>query len=409
MAKSRFFSYLSLHWILFLHALAQGADIPYHFFDFEAPLFSPGTLTLSNPGLNLRQGWAQIVSTQSQDDNGQYLVVSPHHPHGALLLTGTRIAADQRSHTEIWVRPQATDPHTGEEFVDFDGAVVGLFRTPNKSSAEFHAFHQTSKDSGYWLSTGRLIHLDDQGKAHLWHRLNITQNWETRTWSLKIDGELLLTGLSRSGEVDPQRFECWLFGQEQGACDFDDLLVTPIDPDQLEAKAIVGRISKRSTTAPIHQTLPTKASSKQAGLRRQAALPKSSPDVVAKPSTFDVHLKVVGGGKHLTEIDVDELDHKSRRIALYSPGYDADGNPLPLQLEIRSDGYLSEGLVLADLQWAITELADPKQPKQLQVIVHGNFSSGPTQTATVPSKWSNKPLSITVAPHLIDQARKDKP
>lgn len=409
MAKSRSLSHLLLHWVLAFHSTTQGAEVPYHFFDFEAPLFSKGILPDSIPGLSLRQGKAQIAPTQSQDDHGQYLVVSPHHPHGALLLTSKRVAADQRSHAEIWVRPQATDPQAGEEIIDFDGAVVGLFRRPNESYAEFHAFHQTSKDTGYWLSTGRLIQLDDQGKAQQWHRLNITQNWAEGTWSLKIDGELPLAGLSRSGAVDPQRFECWLFGQEQGACDFDDLLVTPIDPDQLEANAIVGRISKPSPTAQRQHSVPTKASSKQAGPRRQATLPKSSHEIVAKPSTFDVHLKVVGGGKHLTEFDVAEQHNKARRIALYSPGYDADGSPLPLKVEIRSDGHLSEGLVLADLQWAITEFADPKQPKPLQVIVHGNFSSGPTQTATVPSNWSNKPLSITIAPHLIDQARKAPP
>ena len=64
-----------------------------------------------------------------------------------------------------------------------------------------------------------------------------------------VDGAVGLTGLQRSGRIEPDRFECWLFGQEQGDCAFDDLLITPLAPDQLEAQASAGQLLRRTPHA----------------------------------------------------------------------------------------------------------------------------------------------------------------
>ena len=396
---------LSFHCLVLLLIItpAHSADedkIPYHFYNFEAPRFDQGRLSGSPQGLSLVQGTARIAADPTTPGTTQHLVLDQQGPHSAVLLTGKRLAGDHRSHAEVWVRPQATSAQNGEEFMDFDGAVIGLFRRPDEASAEFHAFHQITADTGCWLSTGQMIELNEQGAATQWHRLNIEHHWEAGTWSLKVDGVEGLTGLQRSGRIEPDRFECWLFGQEQGDCAFDDLLITPLAPDQLEAQASAGQLLRRTPAEPSGRSRPRVATGKQSVPRRHTALPKPAAGQPAAPVEFDFHLKVVGGGRHIAEIDLKEKPEGQNRIALYSPGYDAAGQPLPLQVEIRCDAHLGEGVVLADLHWAITEAGDAGNGELRPVLVQGDFSTGPTQLATVPSKWSNKALSIQVAARL---------
>ncbi len=400
---------LSFHCLVLLTIIApvHSADenkISYHFYNFEAPRFDQGSLAGNPQGLSLVQGTARIAATPTMPGSTQHLMLDKHGPHSAVLLTGKRLAGDHRSHAEVWARPQATLSQNGEEFMDFDGAVIGLFRRPDEASAEFHAFHQITADTGCWLSTGQMIELNEQGAATQWHRLNIEHHWEAGTWSLKVDGVEGLTGLQRSGQVEPDRFECWLFGQQQGDCAFDDLLITPLAPEQLEAQASAGQLLRRMPTEPAGRSRPRVATGKQSVPRRHTALPKPAGQPTA-PAEFDFHLKVVGGGRHIAEIDLKEKPEGQNRIALYTPGYDAAGQPLPLQVEIRCDAHLGEGVVLADLHWAITEAGDAQNGELRPVLVQGDFSTGPTQLATVPSKWSNKALSIQVAARLRQAVR----
>lgn len=404
MMKALRFLCLGLLLIISPAISAEGDKISYHFFNFEAPRFEQGSLAGSPQGLSLVQGAARIAANPTTPGSTQHLVLDKHGPHSAVLLTGKRLAGDHRSHAEVWVRPQATSSQNGEEFMDFDGAVIGLFRRPDEASAEFHAFHQITAETGCWLSTGQMIGIDEQGAATQWHRLNIEHHWEAGTWSLKVDRAGGLTGLQRSGRIEPDRFECWLFGQEQGACAFDDLLITPLAPDQLEAQASAGQLQRRTPAEPSGRSRPRVATGKQTAPRRHTALPKPAGQPAA-PMEFDLHLKVVGGGRHITEVDLKENPEGQRRIALYVPGYDAAGQPLPLQVEIRSDAHFEEGMLLANLHWTITAAGDAKQGEPPPVLVQGDFSTGPTQLTTVPSKWSNKALSIQVAPHPMNGIR----
>ena len=279
---------LSFHCLVLLLIItpvrsAEEDKISYHFCNFEAARFEQGNLTGSPQGLNLVQGTARIAATPTTPGSTQHLVLDKHGPHSAVLLTGKRLAGDHRSHGEVWVRPQATASQNGEEFMDFDGAVIGLFRRPDEASAEFHAFHQITTDTGCWLSTGQMIGIDEQGAAKEWHRLNIEHHWEAGTWSLKVDGAEGLTGLQRSGRVEPDRFECWLFGQEQGDCAFDDLLITPLAPDQLEAQASAGQLLRRMPTEPAGRSRPRVATGKQPVPRRHTALPQPAGQPTAPP------------------------------------------------------------------------------------------------------------------------------
>ena len=90
----------------------------------------------------------------------------------------------------------------------------------------------------------------------------------------------------------------------------------------------------------------------------------------------------------------DAKNGKKQKFALYTPGYDEDGKPKPLEVQIRCDAQLKEGATLADIEWAITEHQGEDQKKNLMVILFGTFETGPSLIAKIPSEWSNKPLSI---------------
>ena len=162
MMKALPFHCLSLMLIITPVRSAEGDKISYHFYNFEAPRFDQCSLAGNPQGLSLVQGAARIAATPTTPGSTQHLVLDKQGPHSAVLLTGKRLAGDHRSHAEVWVRPQATLSQNGEEFIDFDGAVIGLFRRPDEASAEFHAFHQITADTGCWLSTGQTIYLDEQ-------------------------------------------------------------------------------------------------------------------------------------------------------------------------------------------------------------------------------------------------------
>ncbi len=375
---------------------ARAQDVPYHFYNFECPRFLLGTLPTSGHGLELRQGRADIASDGKGVSSGQHLALLAHDPLSGVVIRGNRLASDHQSHAEVWVRPLATSLSAGEEFMDFDGAVVGLFRSPEAGEAEFYAFHQTSPEAGYWLSSGRRIAVDAEGKAAHWHRLHITHHWEAGTWALELDGAVALTGLYRSSGMDAQGFECWLFGHTAGVCEFDDLLISPLPPDALEAQALATQLSRRVPPPVVSPKTPVRASSKKSTQRRQHAQPAPG-DTAAGPAAVDFRLHLVSGGKQITSIDLKDNKSGPRRATLYTPSYDEKGQRLPLQVEIRSDAHLREGLVLADLEWSIIEIVEPKEKKPGVVISHGNFATGPTQLVTVPAEWTNKGVTIRMA------------
>lgn len=368
-----------------------------YFVSFEKDQgFEIGKLEHITSGVQITQG-SGLTEREDGPENRQFLRLTASNPFSALVMRGQRMITNGKSNLDCWVRPYASASDSSGEFLDFDGAPVAFFRDGDAATGQFHVFHQTSKSDGYWISTGPVFALDPEGLAAEWHRITITHDWSGAIWSMTINGTLALKGIRRPEGIAASRFELWLFGQSGGDCCFDDLLVSGLGPDQLEASS--NPLWKKSGSAVDPGPEPTDkivgGQQKLEELKQKLANP-GDVKIADEPVKLSLKARVTGGGRHLTDADIKDERGVSKHYGFYSPGYGDDGKPLPLQVDLRCDTRLKTGMRMSDLKWAITELEDSKNPKPVRVIVEGDFSSGPTLTATVPSEWSNKALSVHV-------------
>lgn len=366
---------------------ASGAEgTPYLFINFDdASVFPPGEIAGATLGIQVITPVANVV----KDEPGpkSHLQVS-----GSVVLLANRFTGDGQTHFEAWVRPQAMTTGVGMEFLDYDGAALAMFRT-DEDHAEIHALHMVSADVAFWVSTGFQIPIKN-GIAVDWHVIHIQQHWEQSTWDLTLDGVTVLQGLGRGQCAEGKLSEVWLYGHgDQSLNAFDDLLLSAEAPDVLERELAALYQIRISTAAQARQKKKLVGRSTTDSLRRQKTQAQPDPKKIGTARILDLALQVVGGGRHIGEFESTEKDGKKRKFALYTPGYDENGKPKPLEVQIRCDAELKEGASLDDIEWAITE--HPKDgEEQVRVILSGTFQSGPSLLAKVPSEWSNKPLSI---------------
>lgn len=379
---------LALFSVLILASFhASGAErTPYLFINFDdASVFPPGEIAGATQGIQVITPVANVVKDEAGPKS--HLQVS-----GSVVLLANRFTGDGQTHFEAWVRPQAVTADDGMEFLDYDGAVLAMFRT-DEDHAEIHALHMVSADVAFWVSTGVQIPIKN-GIAVDWHVIHIQQHWEQSTWDLTLDGVMVLQGLGRGQYADGKLTEVWLYGHgDQSLNAFDDLLLSADAPDVLERELAAHYQRRTSVAAQAQQKKKLVGRSTTDSHRRQKTQAQPDPKKIETAKILDVSLQVVGGGRHIGEFESTEKDGKKKKFALYTPGYDENGKPKPLEVQIRCDAELKEGASLDDIEWAITE--HPKDgEEQVRVILSGTFQSGPSLIAKVPSEWSNKPLSI---------------
>lgn len=394
-------------WVFALSIGAQSAEpkvtegpnhtqsVNYYFLDFEPPSTKEGTISENVRDLHILQGEAVVV-VEKLNESHQHLSLKASSPFSTTWLSGERFPSAVM-HLELWVKPVATDLAQAEEFMDFDGAPVAFFRTAGDSRAGFYAFHETEDGKGAWLATGQTVDIDSSGTAKDWHRVGIVTESGSRSWSIEIDGTQSLVGLRSASGLLSDRFQLWLYGQVGADVSFDDILISPISPDNLEHLAQSAHALPSRSSEAVERKI---ASTPKVEPRRQSRVPKPKEAALAKPRIGDIHIKVVGGGRHLAETSVKEKNGETKKYALYSPGYDDNGKPKPLRVEIRCDAAMVEGTSLEAIAWAITEMGKEGEKRSLEVLAHGNFATGPTQIGEVPSQWSNKALSIRVGTNL---------
>lgn len=382
----------TLAWILAVASITiqmRGSEAsPYLFYNFEDSTdFPAGALVEEKRGIQVMKPQAVVVATSGAAPS-RHLMVS-----GAAVLLGNRFTGDGRTHLEVWVQPQAVALAEGAEFLDYDGAAVALFSV-GEGQAELHALHIAADDRGFWVSTGKRIPVTTSGAAETWHRINITQHWEQGRWDLALDGIPVLQGLGRGSSAEGRDFELWLYGHGDGAFNaFDDVLVCAEPPDILES-----HLSKKRGARVLGPQQPSSTDKRvrrqtTGSSRRQHDLASPDPKKAGRAQVLNIHLQIVGGGRLVGEFESKDKSGRMAQIALYSPGYDADGKPKPLEVQIQCDAELEEGASLGQIEWAITE--HPKEGEdKVRVIVFGTFAQGPSLIAKVPSEWSNKPLSI---------------
>ena len=234
-----------------------------------------------------------------------------------------------------------------------------------------------------------------------WIRIGICQNLATGTWDLEIGGEVVLMEIRPTEGPRQDGIQLWLLGHETRANRFDDLLVSPVNPDSLrlgEPKQLPpGRSAKDGHGGNLDRTGERKVGRKQSDedrRRHDAGIPAGMAKTA--PRSLDFKMDIVEGGTQHGKFDSKGADSKNPGFLLYSPQYDDTGNPLPLKVRIQCDAELAEGADLSKILWAVTELAHKENKQPRKIIAHGTFTSGFTQIAEIPSEWANKGTQIQV-------------
>ena len=385
---------------------AESESLPYHFIRFEENEgYQAGAFKGAGGELQLLQGDARIVR-QEGDEVGQWLETVAGNPYASIHFHGERVSRNHKTYYEIWVRPSASPVTKSEEFMDLDGAVLGFFADGPNEPATFHAYHALPEQAGYWVSTGVSAAVGPSGMTQQWIRIGICQNLPTGTWDLEIGGEVVLTEIRNTETPRQDGIQLWLLGHETRANCFDDLLISPVEPDSLrlgETKHLPqGRSGKKGHAGNLDRTGERTIGRKQSDedrRRHDAGIPAGMAKVSPKSLAFE--MDIVGGGTQHGKFETKDSDSKNQSFLLYSPQYDDAGKPLPLKVRIQCDAELAEGVDLSEILWVVTEMAKKEDKKPLKVIVHGTFKSGFTQIAEIPSEWANKGTSIQVGTNLV--------
>lgn len=385
---------------------AESESLPYHMIRFEEDEgYQAGAFKGAGGGLQLLQGDARIVREEG-DEAGQCLKTVAGIPYASIHFHGERVSRNRKTYYEVWVRPSASPLAKSEEFMDLDGAVLGLFADGPDSPATFHAYHALPEEAGYWVSTGVSAAVGPSGMTQEWIRIGICQNLATGTWDLEIGGERVMTEIRNTETPREDGIQLWLLGHETGANRFDDLLVSPVEPDSLrlgEPKHLPQvRHARNVRDGNLDRTGERKVGRKQSDddrRRHDAGIPAGLAK--AAPKSLEFEMDIIGGGTQHGKFDNKGADPNPQSFLLYSPQYDDAGKPLPLKVRIQCDTELAEGVDLSKIVWVVTELARKEDKGPQKVIVHGTFTTGFTQIAEIPSEWANKGTQVRVGTDLV--------
>lgn len=396
-------SILSRHWLRLLvlavgfeHPGAIRAALPAHLFaDFESAAgWRAGALPLEKAGFRLIQGLA-AVAANAEADSAQVLVLGPSSPFAAVFVETTAVAKAPVVFCEMLVQPPAVAGEADAEFLDFGGAVVGFFR--QGGSGEVRVLFARSAEESVWISCGPRFALDESGCAAGWLRIAVRLDRRTERWSLRVNGVKVLAGL-RALPGEAAGLPLWLYGQEGQPCRVDDLLVTTVEPADLQ-KMIEWqhRRAGRGTAAGpeisgaklVTRALPSHDLRSAQPPIREATARLCKPVVRAWEMSLHIGDATFKGGPET------EIEGRKTSLLVYSPQYDDAGRPLPGAVTITADAELRPGVELSRLRWMIAEIK--KWPDELgEVVTAGDFGTGLVQTATIPPEWIRKATTVQV-------------
>jgi len=126
----------------------------------------------------------------------------------------------------------ATQDAQREEFLDVDGALLGLFRTSGTATlAEVFVFNGDGSGGGAWLGTGQTVTVDaGSGAATQWLRLGLRQDIVRQTFDLYVGGSMKAAdcGFVESPVSRAQNYI--LMSHTSGAVYLDDLYIQATNP-----------------------------------------------------------------------------------------------------------------------------------------------------------------------------------
>ncbi|HEX8295566.1 MAG TPA: hypothetical protein VF593_04665 [Chthoniobacteraceae bacterium] len=374
---------------------AEGALPAYWFDDFEATTgWKQAAFTPAHGDMQLVQGTAAVVA-KADDDSAQVLELGPSFPFAAVFVATTAVAKAPVVFCEVLAQPVAVGPEEDAEFLDFGGAIAGFFR--NGDSAEVRVLFARTDEESVWISTGQSFAVEESGRAVEWLRVAIRLDRRTERWSLRLNGVEVLNGL-RALPGEAAGLPLWLYGQEQEATRFDDLLVTTVEPNDLEK--IVEWRQRRSarsrTTRPgnagakmVSRAAPSREVRSRQPAIREVTQRLAAPTLRAWKAELRIGDATFHGGPEV------EIEGRKTSLLIYSPRSDEEGRPLPGTLTITADAQLRPGVDLSGLRWMIAEMKGG--PHEIGGVVNaGDFSTGLVQTATIPVEWIRQATSAWV-------------
>ena len=374
---------------------AKAALPAYLFADFESAAdWATGRLPLERAGFHLIQGSAEVVAL-AEKDSAQVLELGPSEPFAAVFVETTAVAKAPVVFCEMLVQPPAVDTGMDAEFLDFGGAIVGFFR--QGARGELRVLFARSAEESVWISSGLTFPLDEGGRAAEWMRIAIRLDRRTERWSLRVNGAEVLAGF-RALPGEAAGLPLWLYGQETQPTRVDDLLVTTVEPEDLE-KLIEWQQRRTArgggqALAPPGARLVTRAvpASK---LRSMQPVIREASQRLVKPTLRAWEMALQIGDATFKPGPLTEIEGRKTSLLIYSPRYDDAGRPLPGTLTITADAEVRPGVDLSRLRWMISEMK--KWPDELgEVVAAGDFRTGLVQEATIPPEWIRKATAVQV-------------
>ena len=157
---------------------------------FEEPDFTLGNIH-GQRGWAVEQGKAEVVEDQAHSGK-RALKLFPADPFSqAKLSLAPGVPPAPVMFLDFYVIPAASDAVKQEEFLDIDGARIGLFSDPVKPGEGIvHVFHGDGAGGGAWMATAVKLALQEGGnRASGWVRLSLREDFSRQSWDLLVDGK----------------------------------------------------------------------------------------------------------------------------------------------------------------------------------------------------------------------------
>ncbi len=377
---------LAISFFLSARAATALALPPYFFADFEGDgPWKLGPLPAKDSAVRLMQGKAEIGGAP-EEHSQQVLALGPSENYPAVFVDASNFAKSRTVFCEILAKPFAVEESSDEEFLDFEGAIIGCFRVG--SQGEIRGLYAKSPKENVWISTGIRFDLGADGLPKEWQRITIQLDRVPHIWSISINGVPAVSALRAVQLPTVSPLPLWLYGDSRHTSLFDDLLISTIPPDEWEKLLALSHRAGTSTPQRPGQQLVTQI--KPTPELHRAQTSDSNPGTLAAPTpqmpfrgfkyTLDNGREKVGGGGEL-----EAGKNKPELGTGLQPDYHK-GWPLPAVVTLTADAELRPGVDLSHLRWRVAEAI--RWPDGIgEIAGEGDFSSGLVQTLTIPGEW----------------------
>lgn len=216
------------------HANAQAVAPPVQC-GFEEPDYRLGSID-GQRGWSVQQGRAEVVADAAHSGQ-RALKLFPADPFSQAKLTlAPSVPPAPVMFLDFYVIPAASEAAQQEEFLDVDGARIGLFTDPARpGQGVVHVFHGDGAGGGQWLATAVTLPLaENSARSRGWVRLSLREDFARQTWDLWVDGRAAAADLGFQDADVGHTQNYIIMGDAAESVLLDDLSIAerhPLGPD----------------------------------------------------------------------------------------------------------------------------------------------------------------------------------